>query len=173
MTIQPATAGASSAMLAQAAGASTAAPKAAAQAQEAAKASAPVAKLVPTQKVDLGYDPNKERANLQKAIDQLNDQMKDKNRDLSFSLDDRINRTIITVKKLETGEVVRQIPSEDFVKLAHSLEDMKGLLFNKAVLSLGCKANICHRSGKKLPPALKLSKQHPIHRLTTKPCCES
>ena len=134
MNVQPSTAGASSAMLAQAAAASTAAPKAAAQAQaqEAAKAASPVAKPVPTQKVDLGYDPNKERADLQKAIDQLNNQMKDKNRDLSFSLDDRINRTIITVKKLETGEVVRQIPSEDFVKLAHSLEDMKGLLFNKA-----------------------------------------
>ena len=118
-------------MLAQAAAAGTAAPKAAPQAQEAAKATAPVAKPVPTKKVDLGYDPNKERADLQKAIDQLNDQMKDKNRDLSFSLDERINRTIITVKKLETGEVVRQIPSEEFVKLAHSLEDMKGLLFNK------------------------------------------
>ena len=133
MTIQAIHAGASSAMLAQAAGAGSAVPKAAAQAQaqEAAKAAAPVAKPVPTQKVDLGYDPNKERADLQKAIDQLNNQMKDKNRDLSFSLDDRINRTIITVKKLETGEVVRQIPSEDFVKLAHSLEDMKGLLFNK------------------------------------------
>ena len=131
MTVQPTTAGASSAMLAQAAVASTAAPKAAAQAQQAAKAVAPVAKPAPTQKVDLGYDPDKERAQLQKAIDQLNDQMKDKNRDLSFSLDERIHRTIITVKKLETGEVVRQIPSEEFVKLAHSLEDMKGLLFNK------------------------------------------
>ena len=131
MTIQATNAGASSAMLAQAAGASTAAPKAAAQAQVAVKAAAPVAKPAPTQKVDLGYDPGKERVQLQKAIDQLNDQMKDKNRDLSFSLDDRINRTIITVKKLDTGEMVRQIPSEDFVKLAHSLEDMKGLLFNK------------------------------------------
>lgn len=132
MNIQPTTAGASSAMLTQAAVASIAAPKAAAQAQaqDVAKA-APVAKPVPTKKVDLGYDPNKERADLQKAIDQLNDQMKDKNRDLSFSLDERINRTIITVKKLETGEVVRQIPTEEFVKLAHSLEDMKGLLFNK------------------------------------------
>ena len=133
MNIQPTSVGASSAMLAQqAAVASTAAPKAAAraQAQEAAKA-APVAKPMPTKKVDLGYDPNKELAQLQKAIDQLNDQMKDKNRDLSFSLDERINRTIITVKKLETGEVVRQIPTEEFVKLAHSLEDMKGLLFNK------------------------------------------
>jgi flagellar protein FlaG len=131
VTVQPTSAGVPSAMLAQAAGASTAAPKAAAQAQEAAKASAPVAKPMPTKKVDLGYDPNQERANLQKAIDQLNNQMKDKNRDLSFSLDERINRTIITVKKLETGEVVRQIPTEEFVKLAHSLEDMKGLLFNK------------------------------------------
>jgi len=27
--------------------------------------------------------------------------------------------------------VVRQIPSEEVVKLAHSIEDLKGLLFNE------------------------------------------
>jgi len=133
VTIQATSAGASSAVLAQAAGASAAASQAATQAapKQAAQAAAPVAKPNPPQKVDLGYDPKQERAKLQQAVDQLNSQMKDKNRDLSFNLDERINRTIITVKKLDTGELVRQIPSEDFVKLAHSLEDMKGLLFNQ------------------------------------------
>jgi flagellar protein FlaG len=133
VTIQATNAGVASAALAQAAGASAAASQAATQAapKQAAQAAAPVAKPTPPQKVDLGYDAKQERAKLQQAVDQLNSQMKDKNRDLSFNLDERINRTIITVKKLETGETVRQIPSEDFVKLAHSLEDMKGLLFNK------------------------------------------
>lgn len=109
----------------------TASPKAALQPSDVAKVHAPVAKAEPTKKVDLGYDPTQERVQLQQAIDQLNAQMKDKNRDLSFSLDERINRTIITVKKLETGEVVRQIPTEQVIKLAHSIEDMKGLLFNE------------------------------------------
>jgi flagellar protein FlaG len=133
VTIQATSPGAPSAVLAQAAGASAAASKAASQAvpKQAAQAAVPVSKPAPQQKVDLGYDAKQERAKLQQAIDQLNSQMKDKNRDLSFSLDERINRNIITVKKLDTGELVRQIPSEEFVKLAHSLEDMKGLLFNQ------------------------------------------
>jgi flagellar protein FlaG len=57
--------------------------------------------------------------------------MQSKGRDLSFSLDERIDRTIITVKNLQTGEVVRQIPTEEVVRMAHSIEDMKGVLFNK------------------------------------------
>jgi flagellar protein FlaG len=133
VTIQATNASEPSAVLAQAAGASAAASKAATQAvpKQAAQTPAYITKSTPPQKVDLGYDAKQERAKLQQAIDQLNSQMKDKNRDLSFSLDERINRTIITVKKMGTGELVRQIPSKDFVKLAHSLEDMKGLLFNQ------------------------------------------
>jgi flagellar protein FlaG len=97
--------------------------------------SAPVVKSQPKppEKVDLGYDPKQERAKLQQAVDQLNSQMKEKNRDLSFNLDERVNRTIITVKKMETGEVVRQIPTEEVLKMAHSIEDMKGLLFNEVL----------------------------------------
>ena len=132
MSIQPTSAAAVPAAMAQNAMAANVAAKAAPPPGPSAEA-APVVKTQPKppEKVDLGYDPKQERAKLQQAIDQLNSQMKEKNRDLSFNLDERINRTIITVKKMETGEVVRQIPSEDFVKLAHSLEDMKGLLFNK------------------------------------------
>lgn len=108
---------------------------AAAQASQAAAAAAPVAKPQPKapEKVDLGYDPTAERANLQEAVERLNDQMKSKNRDLSFAVDERVNRTIITVKKLSTGELVRQIPTEEVIKMAHSIEDMKGLLFNQVL----------------------------------------
>jgi len=64
-------------------------------------------------------------------VSRLNEQLQSKGRDLSFSLDERIDRTIITVKNLQTGEVVRQIPTEEVVRMAHSIEDMKGVLFNK------------------------------------------
>jgi flagellar protein FlaG len=46
-------------------------------------------------------------------------------------MDERIDRPIITVRNLQTGEVVRQIPTEEVVQMAHSIEDIKGLLFNK------------------------------------------
>jgi flagellar protein FlaG len=83
------------------------------------------------QRVDLGFRAEEMRKNLQEAVSRLNEQLQSKGRDLSFSLDERIDRTIITVKNLQTGEVVRQIPTEEVVRMAHSIEDMKGVLFNK------------------------------------------
>lgn len=83
------------------------------------------------ERVDLGFRAEEVRQKLHEAVTRLNDQMKSKGRDLSFSLDERINRTVITVKNLQTGEVVRQIPTEEVMRVAHSIEDMKGVLFNK------------------------------------------
>jgi flagellar protein FlaG len=83
------------------------------------------------ERVDLGFRAEEVRQNLHEAVTRLNDQMKSKGRDLNFSLDERIDRTVITVKNLQTGEVVRQIPTEEVVRIAHSIEDMKGVLFNK------------------------------------------
>jgi flagellar protein FlaG len=85
------------------------------------------------QRVDLGFRAEEMRKNLQEAVSRLNEQLKSKGRDLSFSLDERIDRTIITVKNLQTGEVVRQIPTEEVVRMAHSIEDLKGVLFNKVL----------------------------------------
>ncbi len=83
------------------------------------------------EKVDLGFREEDLRKNLQEAVSRLNEQMQSRGRDLSFSIDERINRSIVTVRNLKTGELVRQIPTEDMVRLAHSIEDMKGLLFNE------------------------------------------
>lgn len=106
-----------------------------------AAAVAPVSKVRPApkvehvqlhnpEKVDLGFRPEELRKNIQEAVNRLNEQMQSKGRDLSFSIDEKIDRSIITVRNLKTGELVRQIPTEDMVRLAHSIEDMKGLLFN-------------------------------------------
>lgn len=85
------------------------------------------------EKVDLGFRAEEMRQNLKVAVDRLNEQLQRNGRDLSFAMDERIDRTVITVKNLRTGEVVRQIPTEEVVRLAHSIEDMKGLLFNKTM----------------------------------------
>ena len=59
--------------------------------------------------------------------------MKDNKRDLGFSMDDKINTFVVTVRNTETGQVIRQIPTEAVVKFAHNLEDLKGLLFNQTM----------------------------------------
>ncbi len=76
------------------------------------------------------FDPEQQREAMQEMIERLNQLVKETRRDLHFSLDERINKFIIVVKNTNSGEVVRQIPSEAAVKMAHSIEDMKGILFN-------------------------------------------
>lgn len=87
--------------------------------------------LKPPEKVNLGYSAEEMRKNIQEAIDNLNQQLKDNGRDLSFRMDETINRPIITVRNNQTGEIVRQIPHEEVVRMAHSIEEGKGLLFNE------------------------------------------
>jgi flagellar protein FlaG len=38
---------------------------------------------------------------------------------------------VVLVKNADTGEVVRQIPNEVVVRIAHSIEAFKGLLHNE------------------------------------------
>ena len=105
--------------------ASTAAALPAARAAEV-KATPPVpAEVKPA--VENRPDPQEARRTLQEASEKLNQQMAKNGRDLNFSVDDVANKVVLTVKNRE-GEVVRQIPNEVVLRVAHSLEDMKGLL---------------------------------------------
>lgn len=77
------------------------------------------------------FDPEQFQKQLEEAVERINEQVKDYGRDLGFSVDRKINSFIITVRNTNTGEVIRQIPNEVVVKFAHSLENLKGLLFNE------------------------------------------
>ena len=73
------------------------------------------------------------RQELTHALDELKRLADNSGRALGFSHDDALNGPVITVSDLETGKVVRQIPTEVVVRVAHSIEKMKGLLFDKAL----------------------------------------
>jgi len=60
----------------------------------------------------------------------LNDQVATTKRGLGFRVDEAINGPVVTVTSLSTGEVIRQIPNEVVVRVAHSIEKIKGLLLN-------------------------------------------
>lgn len=77
------------------------------------------------------FDPEQFQKQLEEAVERINEQVKDYGRDLGFSVDRKINSFIITVRNTNTGEVIRQIPNEVVVKFAHSLENLKGILFNE------------------------------------------
>lgn len=71
------------------------------------------------------------RENLQEALKALSEQMDDGARQLSFSVDEALGRTVVKVHDRDSGEVVRQIPSEAVLKVAHTLHDLKGLLLDQ------------------------------------------
>ncbi|MEY4439353.1 MAG: hypothetical protein RIQ36_817 [Pseudomonadota bacterium] len=88
--------------------------------------------VTPPAKPVVNFDPEKERKELQEAILKLNEMLQDNSRTVSFSMDVKLGRPIVFVKNLSTGEVVRQIPNEVVVRMAHAIEDFKGMLHNKS-----------------------------------------
>lgn len=97
-------------------------------------ASAPLAaepnKIIAPKHVELSIDPEESRRNLKEAIAHLNDSMQKNQRDLSFAIDDSTDSAVITVKSATTGEVVRQIPNETVLRVAHNIDSVKGLMHN-------------------------------------------
>ena len=93
----------------------------------AAEAERPQTKEPAKPVAEVKADPREARRTLEEATEHLNQQMRRNSRDWSFSVDDVANKVVVTVKNRE-GEVVRQIPNEAALRVAHNLDDMKGLL---------------------------------------------
>lgn len=50
---------------------------------------------------------------------------------LDFSIDDSTGKTIIRITDSETGEMIRQIPAEEMLDIARSIDRMQGLLLRQ------------------------------------------
>jgi flagellar protein FlaG len=77
---------------------------------------------------------------IQQAVDGLSDFAKASNRQLNFSFDESSERPVVKVTDAESGEVIRQIPTEEVLKLSERLRDLQselgntvGILFSKQV----------------------------------------
>lgn len=80
------------------------------------------------------------RDRLKEITSSLNMEMENRSKNLEFSVDPVTNRLLVTVSDKESGKVIGQIPSEatlklvkfiqDGVDLTHSLEALKGLLYD-------------------------------------------
>ena len=88
-------------------------------------------KVQERKQVDIKVDVDAMRANLKDSIHRLNESMRDGGRNLNFHIDDKVGGPVVLVKNADTGEVVRQIPNEVVVRIAHSIEAFKGLLHNE------------------------------------------
>jgi flagellar protein FlaG len=74
--------------------------------------------------------PPAEMAELEKAVENLNQALQDIKRELRFSVDDDTGRMIVKVINADTDEVVRQIPSEQLLNAVRHMEQQAGLLLD-------------------------------------------
>jgi len=73
------------------------------------------------------------RQALRAALKDLNLEMTQTQKGLHFSLDERLGRSIITVQNAKTGNVIRQIPDPAALKVAHNIEQLKGILLDEDI----------------------------------------
>ena len=67
--------------------------------------------------------PEFDVSDLDKAVEDLQEYVKDLGRNLSFSRDDALNRDVITVRDAETNEIVRQIPGEEVLAISRQIKE--------------------------------------------------
>ncbi|WP_029770454.1 flagellar protein FlaG [Pseudogulbenkiania sp. MAI-1] len=65
---------------------------------------------------------------LHDSVKKLNEALKHYNNNLEFTVDEDTQATVVKVVDSETKKVIRQIPSEEALRIAKAIEDFKGLL---------------------------------------------
>ena len=89
------------------------------------------AEIVPIKKADIAIDPVEMQQKLKRVLEEANQHMANSKVQLGFSMNQAISGPVITVKNLQSGEVVRTIPSEVVIKVAQNIDSLKGILFNQ------------------------------------------
>ena len=81
--------------------------------------------------LDIKVDMEKLKANLDESIARLNETMRDGGRNLNFAIDQNTSGSfVVLVKNTDTGEVIRKIPNDAVIRIAHSIDALKGMLHN-------------------------------------------
>jgi flagellar protein FlaG len=92
--------------------------------------SASVIQAQPVVEKDAAPADETRRVALEKAVTDIREFVQSTQRNLDFSIDDSTGRVVVKVIATESGEVIRQIPSETALKLAQNLSDASSLLFD-------------------------------------------
>lgn len=90
-----------------------------------AQADAPQAELLQNKGTS---EPNREQ--VLAAVTDMQDFVQATHHNIQFQLDEDSGRMLVKVTERDTGEVIRQIPSEEAVRLAESLSEIRSLLFS-------------------------------------------
>ena len=88
-------------------------------------------KLPDTGKVNI--DTSELMQQLKEIIQRFNEKFADDKRNIGFSFDNKLGVHVITVRDSNSGDVVRQIPGEEVLRVANNIERLKGLLFDRKI----------------------------------------
>jgi flagellar protein FlaG len=77
---------------------------------------------------------------IENALAEISEFVQNNGRQLNFSVDEGSQKNVVKVTDSETGEIIRQIPSEEVLRLSERLQNLQldvgaavGVLFNKHV----------------------------------------
>lgn len=71
-----------------------------------------------------------EREQVLAAVADMQDYVQSAQYNLQFQLHDDSSRMVVKVTEIATGEVIRQIPSEEALRLADNLSEIRSVLFS-------------------------------------------
>ncbi|UUY07169.1 flagellar protein FlaG [Pseudomonas sp. J452] len=69
------------------------------------------------------------REQVETAVSTIQEFVQSARRNINFSLEDGSGRVVVKVTDATSGDIIRQIPSEEALQLAESLEEVRSLLF--------------------------------------------
>lgn len=97
------------------------------------KTSSDAATSVATGKAETAVSASEavDRDELDSAVASMQSYAQSVKRNLDFHLDDSSGRVVVQVIASDSGEVIRQIPSEEALELAANLDGVRSLLFRE------------------------------------------
>lgn len=84
----------------------------------------------PQQQKNMAVKGDTSEEQIKSAVKDLNIALKSLNVRREFKVDEEIDRVVVTLMDSEKKEVIRQIPSEEAIKLSKNIKEMIGLLFD-------------------------------------------
>lgn len=70
---------------------------------------------------------------IKQAARQINDLLKSSQADVEFTVNSESNHVVVRIVDSQTQQVIRQMPSEEMIAIAKSMDRMSGLLIQQKV----------------------------------------
>ena len=67
---------------------------------------------------------------LAELVDMLQKAIPAKSNSLRFRIDEVLDRPVVSVIDEKSGELIRQLPSDEVIRAAHNIEKMRGIIFD-------------------------------------------